>query len=235
MTGSELSGALRHHHRDDNCDRDGGQRYVAGERPEAPGADRYEGENSVGSRRRLRDHRYEAERQREEREKGQGRRLRTNLDRILQSHGDCTPQLAIRSPLRAEARTPTRDGFRLVPCSNRRRLSARAVRDDVDERPTRLANHEVPDPPLLIAERIGVSKPRSTALAWTASTSGTSTEMPGAAMSSFPMMVTWAERLVGDTTVTTQPMSIATSKPSRSRKKSRVSAGRSDLCWVPPG
>src|SRR5918997_4067127 len=74
-----------------------------------------------------------------------------------------------------------------------------------------------------------ISKPRSTALAWTASTSGTSTEMPGAAMSSFPMMVTWAERLVGDATVTTQPRSIATSKPIRSRKKSRVSAGRSDL------
>ena len=42
--------------------------------------------------------------------------------------------------------------------------------------------------------------PRSTALAWTASTSGTSTEMPGAAMSLFPMIVTWAERLVGDAT-----------------------------------
>ena len=48
-------------------------------------------------------------------------------------------------------------------------------------------------------------------------------------MSSFPMMFTWAEGLAGDATVTTQPMSIATSKPSRSTKKSRVSAGRSDL------
>jgi hypothetical protein len=71
--------------------------------------------------------------------------------------------------------------------------------------------------------------PCSTALAWTASTSATSTEMPGAAGSSLLMMVTWAERLVGDAMVTTQPRSIATSKPSRSTKNSRVSAGRSDL------
>src|SRR5918999_5950841 len=55
--------------------------------------------------------------------------------------------------------------------------------------------------------------------------------MPGAAMSSFPMMVTCAERLVGDATVMTQPMSIATSKPSKSTKKSRVSAGRFDLMF----
>ena len=48
-------------------------------------------------------------------------------------------------------------------------------------------------------------------------------------MSSFPMMVTWAKRLVGDATVTTHPRSIATSRPSRSTKKSRVSVGRSDL------
>ena len=46
------------------------------------------------------------------------------------------------------------------------------------------------------------------------------------------MMVTWAEALVGETSVTTQPMSIATSKPSWSTKKSRVSAGRSDLVFV---
>src|SRR5918996_5904612 len=71
--------------------------------------------------------------------------------------------------------------------------------------------------------------PFSTALAWMASTSATSTEMPGAAGSSLLMMVTWAERLVGDATVTTQPRSIATSKPSKSTKNSRVSAGRSDL------
>ena len=60
---------------------------------------------------------------------------------------------------------------------------------------------------------------------------GTSTEMPGAAGSSLPMMVTWAELLVGEATVTTQPRSIATSKPSRSTKNSRVSAGRSDLMF----
>ncbi len=45
------------------------------------------------------------------------------------------------------------------------------------------------------------------------------------------MIVTWAEGLVGDATVTTQPRSIATSKPSRSTKKSRVSAARSDLMF----
>src|SRR5687768_2813969 len=53
--------------------------------------------------------------------------------------------------------------------------------------------------------------------------------MPGAAGSALLMMFTWAERLAGDATVATQPRSIATSKPSRSTKKSRVSAGRSDL------
>jgi hypothetical protein len=53
--------------------------------------------------------------------------------------------------------------------------------------------------------------------------------MPGAAMSSLPMMDTWIEGLVGEATVTTQPRSIATSRPSRSTKKSRVSVGRSDL------
>src|SRR3954447_24410763 len=53
--------------------------------------------------------------------------------------------------------------------------------------------------------------------------------MPGAAMSSLPTMVTWAEELVGEATVTTHPRSIATSKPSRSTKKSRVSPGFSDL------
>ena len=45
------------------------------------------------------------------------------------------------------------------------------------------------------------------------------------------MMDTWIEGLVGDATVTTQPRSIATSRPSRSTKKSRVSAGRSDLMF----
>src|SRR3954452_5006500 len=55
--------------------------------------------------------------------------------------------------------------------------------------------------------------------------------MPGAAMSSLPTMVTWTEGLVGDARVTTQPKSIATSKPSSSTKKSRVSAGRSDLMF----
>jgi hypothetical protein len=43
--------------------------------------------------------------------------------------------------------------------------------------------------------------------------------------------MTWTEGLVGDATVTTQPMSITTSKPSNSTKKSRVSAGRSDFMF----
>src|SRR5215203_3212145 len=55
--------------------------------------------------------------------------------------------------------------------------------------------------------------------------------MPGAAGSSLLTMVTWAEGLVGDATVTTQPKSIATSKPSNSVKKSRVSAARSDVMF----
>src|ERR687887_2383567 len=76
-----------------------------------------------------------------------------------------------------------------------------------------------------------MSRPCSTALAWTASTSATSTEIPGAAMSSLPMMVTCAEGLVGDATVTAQPRSIATSKPSSETKKSRVASGRSDLMF----
>jgi hypothetical protein len=42
------------------------------------------------------------------------------------------------------------------------------------------------------------------------------------------MMLTCAEELVGDARVMTQPRSITTSKPS-STKKSRVTAGRSDL------
>jgi hypothetical protein len=37
--------------------------------------------------------------------------------------------------------------------------------------------------------------------------------------------------LLGETTVMTQPKSIVTSKPSKSTKKSRVSAGRSDLMF----
>jgi hypothetical protein len=83
---------------------------------------------------------------------------------------------------------------------------------DVDDGAARLAKHEAPDSPLLVAEGVGDLEPCSTALAWTASTSATSTEIPGAAMSSLPTMVTWADRFVGEATVTTQPMSIATSK-----------------------
>jgi hypothetical protein len=45
------------------------------------------------------------------------------------------------------------------------------------------------------------------------------------------MMFTCTDGFAGDTTLTTQPRSIATSSPSSSTKKSRVSAGRSDLMF----
>src|SRR5215211_4193763 len=45
------------------------------------------------------------------------------------------------------------------------------------------------------------------------------------------MMVTWTEGLVAEARVTTQPMSIATSKPSKSTRRSRVLSGRSDLMF----
>ena len=61
----------------------------------------------------------------------------------------------------------------------------------------------------------------------TASTSATPTVIR-AAMSLFPMIVIWAAGLSGEARVVTQPRSIATSKPNRSTKKSRVSAGRSE-------
>src|SRR4051812_15031009 len=73
-----------------------------------------------------------------------------------------------------------------------------------------------------------MSKSRSTAVAWTASTSGTSTEIPGADGSSPLTIVTWTDGLAGDASVTIQPMSMATSNPSRPVKRSRVSAGRSE-------
>jgi hypothetical protein len=47
-------------------------------------------------------------------------------------------------------------------------------------------------------------------------------------MSSPLTIVTWTDGLLGDATVTTQPRSMATSKPNRSTNKSRVSAGRSE-------
>src|SRR5204862_3757015 len=110
------------------------------------------------------------------------------------------------------------------------RCSARPVREDVDDRAAALAQHEASDSPVFIAQGYTTSKPRSATAAWTASTSATSTEIPGAAMSSLPTMVTCAEELLGDARVTTQPRSITTSKP-RSTKKSRVAAGRSDLMF----
>jgi hypothetical protein len=50
-------------------------------------------------------------------------------------------------------------------------------------------------------------------------------------MSSLPTIVTWAVRLSGEATVTTQSRSIATSNPSSSTKNSRVAAGRSALMF----
>jgi hypothetical protein len=49
-----------------------------------------------------------------------------------------------------------------------------------------------------------------------------------ALISALPTIVTWADGLVGEATVATQPMSIATSNPSAFTKKSRVSAGLSE-------
>ena len=97
--------------------------------------------------------------------------------------------------------------------------------------PTRLAKHEASNSPFLVAQGVGDLESRSIALAWTASTSSTSTEIPGAAGSSLPMMFTWAEVSFGEATVATHPRSITTSKPSSSTKKSRVSADRSDLIF----
>jgi hypothetical protein len=105
------------------------------------------------------------------------------------------------------------------------------VRQNVDQRAARLAKHEAADSPLLVTEGIGDLEALLHGPGVDGIDVGHLTEMPGAAMSSLPIMVTWAEGLSGDVTVTTQPMSMATSKPSRSTKKSRVSAGRSDLMF----
>jgi hypothetical protein len=105
---------------------------------------------------------------------------------------------------------------------------SRDVREDVDDRPARVAEHEPSHSPVLITERIGNLEAALLGLCVDRIDIPTSTEIPGAAMSSPLTIVTWTDGLVGDATVTTQPMSMATSKPNRSTKKSRVSAGRSE-------
>jgi hypothetical protein len=105
------------------------------------------------------------------------------------------------------------------------------MRQDIHNRAARLAEHEAPDAPLLVAERVDDLEGLFDRPGVQGINVATSKDMPGAAMSSLPTMVTWAEGLVADARVTTHPRSIATSKPSRSMKKSRVSAGRSDLMF----
>jgi hypothetical protein len=75
--------------------------------------------------------------------------------------------------------------------------SARTVGQDVDDRAARLAKHEASDSPVFTG--YAISKARSTTVARTASTPATSTEMPGAAMSSLPMMVTAPKSWSGTT------------------------------------
>ena len=94
------------------------------------------------------------------------------------------------------------------------------VRQHVDDRAARLAKHEATDSPVLVANRIDdVEADDRLPRHGSASTSSTSIDIPGADGSPLLMMFTCAEGLVGDATVTTQPMSIATSKPRRSTKK----------------
>jgi hypothetical protein len=63
----ELSSALRNDHRDDDRDRDGGERHVPREGPEAPGGDRHHREGEIHCGRRLRDRREKRKRERKER------------------------------------------------------------------------------------------------------------------------------------------------------------------------
>jgi hypothetical protein len=102
------------------------------------------------------------------------------------------------------------------------------VREDVDDGSARIAEHEAPHSPLLVTQRIGDLE---------APLHGPGVDRidirhldgdPGADMSSPPTIVIWTDGLLGDATVMTQPKSIATSKPNRSTKKSRDSAGRSE-------
>ena len=69
------------------------------ESPQAPGGDRHRRERDVGCGRRLGDRRDEAERQREERENtAKVVSVRTNRERTLQPHADCTARLPVRRP-----------------------------------------------------------------------------------------------------------------------------------------
>jgi hypothetical protein len=76
---------------------------------------------------------------------------------------------------------------------------------DVDHRAARLAEHEAPDSPLLVAERVCDLEALLDGCGVDGIASATSTEMPGAAMSSLPTLVTCADGLVGEATVATQP------------------------------
>jgi hypothetical protein len=102
------------------------------------------------------------------------------------------------------------------------------VGHDIHDGSARLTEHESAHSPFLVAQGIGDLKALSTAIACTASTSGTSTVIPGAAMSSPPTIVIWTDWSSGSARVVTQPRSIATSKPNSSTKKVRVSLSWSD-------
>jgi hypothetical protein len=79
------------------------------------------------------------------------------------------------------------------------------MRQDVDDGATRLAKHEPPNPPFLVTQRIGDLEALLHGPGVTAWTSSTSTEMPGAAMSSVPTIATCTEGFVDATTVMTEP------------------------------
>ena len=108
---------------------------------------------------------------------------------------------------------------------------SRAVGYDVDDRAARLAKHEAPDSPLLIAEGVDDLE----ALLHGLGVHGIDVSHSYRDARGGDVVVAddghLDEGLVGDTTVTIQPMSIATSKPSNSTKKLRVSAVRSDLMF----
>src|SRR5215207_11570186 len=102
---------------------------------------------------------------------------------------------------------------------------------DVDHRAARLAKHEAPDSPVLVAKRVRDLD----ALLHSHGVDGIDIGDLNRDTGPGHIVVTddghLRRGLLGEATVTTQPMSITTSKPSRSTKKSRVSAGRSDLMF----
>jgi hypothetical protein len=95
----------------------------------------------------------------------------------------------------------------------------------------RLAEHEAPNSPLLVAQGIGDLEALLHGLGVDSIDVSHLDRYPRRRGVVVANDGHWAEGLVGEATVTTQPVSIATSKPNRSRKKSRVSVGSSDLMF----